>query len=344
MAGGPSTEHPIAAEWPGVEIVPASAIDLIERRLGVPAPLWSTRSLKQLWRQVGACDVVHVHDYLYAPSLGALFFAACRGRPTVLTQHVGDIPFPSSFARGLLSTLNHVLGRWVLGHVDQVVFVGRPVLEYFDRFVRWRHVPQLIPNGVDRARYRDENDPPGRDAACDTLPLRALFVGRFVDKKGLPLLRECMDVSGIAWTFVGRGPLSPAAWPESARAAVRLTGLLPPDAVAREMRTADLLVLPSRGEGFPLVVQEALACGTPVLTSRDVFDAFPQTDPRCVFAVDIEGADAVDRLREALRARTAALASLRAARADAVALAGQWSWERCAETYHAIYSRLRAGA
>ena len=84
-------------------------------------------------------------------------------------------------------------------------------------------------------------------------------------------------------------------------ATVRLAGRLPPQEIVGEYQAADLLVLPSVGEGFPLVVQEALACGTPVLVSRDVAQAFPARDRRCVFEVDLGGPDPAAALRAALR-------------------------------------------
>ena len=94
------------------------------------------------------------------------------------------------------------------------------------------------------------------------------------------------DLPGCHWTFVGWGPMPPA---DGDSATVRLAGRLPPQEIVGEYQAADLLVLPSVGEGFPLVVQEALACGTPVLVSRDVAQAFPARDRRCVFEVDLWG-------------------------------------------------------
>ena len=47
----------------------------------------------------------------------------------------------------------------------------------------------------------------------------------------------------------------------------RLMGQLPQAELAELYRAADVFVLPSEGEGFPLAVQEALASGLPVITS-----------------------------------------------------------------------------
>ena len=47
-----------------------------------------------------------------------------------------------------------------------------------------------------------------------------------------------------------------------------LLGTLLPEELAHWYRAADLLVLPSHSEGSPLVVMEALSCGTPVLATR----------------------------------------------------------------------------
>ena len=220
MAGGAQSEVP-ASTVAGLHIRPAKGFDFLERWMGLPMPLWDGASLAALWRAVGDSSIVHVHDYLYAPSLIAMLFAALRGRPVVLTQHIGPIPFRSAAMRGLLHGLNRSVGWVVLGLAGQVVFVGRPVQRYFEAVGWFRRPPILLSNGVDHRLYQPMLS---RDISTGTL--HALFVGRFVEKKGLELLRGCMDIDGLSWTFVGWGPLSPRNWADLPESRVRILSLI----------------------------------------------------------------------------------------------------------------------
>jgi len=97
-----------------------------------------------------------------------------------------------------------------------------------------------------------------------------LFVGDLCEAKGIRDLLEAREQvleQGVDFRlfFAGSGPL------EAEIASVEgcsLLGTLSQEDLARWYRAADLLVLPSHSEGTPLVVMEALCCGTPVLATR----------------------------------------------------------------------------
>jgi glycosyltransferase involved in cell wall biosynthesis len=102
----------------------------------------------------------------------------------------------------------------------------------------------------------------------------ALFVGRLAPEKGLATLLRAWSQLGVRvpLSVVGEGPEGPWLQQELRRrglANVRLEGHQPRARVVELMQRARFLVFPSQWyEGFPLVLAEAFACGTPVLATR----------------------------------------------------------------------------
>ena len=328
--------------FPGVTCFPARSWNGIERRAGVPYPLWSFGSLRRVARAARSAQVVHVHDCLYLPNLVAYAAARWAGRPVLVTQHVGIVPYRNPLLRAALFFAYRVFARVVLSGAHRVVFVSDTVRRYFAQFISFRAAPPLVPNGVDTAVFQpvDEARRAALRAAAGVKPGAALllFVGRFVEKKGLLLLREiAARVPEATWVFAGWGPIDPEAWrlPNVTVARGRSGAELAP-----LYQAADLLVLPSTGEGFPLVVQESMACGTPALIGVDTAAGLPDA-AKVLLSEEVDGADAAARWERRVRGLVGSreLAALRAAVADYAA--ENWSWEQCAARYAAMLGELR---
>jgi glycosyltransferase involved in cell wall biosynthesis len=261
---GPANEE-------GARRVPVTAFNGMEDRLGLPFPIPGRESLRTIRREVAQADVVILHDCVYPTNVAAFLAARWFGKPVVVTQHIGAVPYRSPLLRGLMKLVTRLVTRPMLAAADQVVFISNITAEAFAG-IRYRVPPRLIFNGVDTDLFRPATDADERVALRAQFGLPsdrpvALFVGRFVEKKGLHILREAARLgSDVVWVFVGWGPLDPRGWGlpnvsvHSGLAATRLAALY---------RTSDAFVLPSTGEGFPAVVQEALASGVPVVCGAE---------------------------------------------------------------------------
>jgi len=107
----------------------------------------------------------------------------------------------------------------------------------------------------------------------------ALFVGRLAPEKGIDVLLRAFAEArqrlprARLW-IVGEGPLRAALEEDALRLglaeAVRFHPALQPDRLPEVYVAADLLCLPSRREMWGAVVNEAMACGRPVVASRMV--------------------------------------------------------------------------
>ena len=130
--------------------------------------------------------------------------------------------------------------------------------------------------------------------------LQVLFVGQVNQRKGISYLLDGFAAAALPeaqLTIIGRA--SPAMTQRIAgQRQVRLIPGVPKAEVARFMREADVLVLPSLAEGFPLVVMEAMSSGTACIVS-------PQTSAEDIIESGVNGlvveADS-DEVGRALRA------------------------------------------
>lgn len=120
----------------------------------------------------------------------------------------------------------------------------------------------VIPLGVELVRFRDSK--PRR-----TPGLKILFAGKLSETKGFDLLLQAFERVRRASPEATLRVAGQGRWPGPLGAAIEC-GRVAHDELPEVYSAADVLVLPSRLDGFGMVVSEALACGTPVLVSDRV--------------------------------------------------------------------------
>ena len=124
---------------------------------------------------------------------------------------------------------------------------------------------EVTPNGVDSAVFR----PVGRS---ESTSLRMLFVGRLVPVKGadrLPgIVRAVQDLEPSArLRVIGDGPMRARLVKQLASTGTEFLGRVAPDTVAEHMRSADVVIIPSRNEGWSCAALEAQECGARVVAT-----------------------------------------------------------------------------
>lgn len=106
-----------------------------------------------------------------------------------------------------------------------------------------------------------------------------LYVGRLVRKKGVDVLLEAFahlteNLPHCSLLLVGDGPERKALQLQVVKLglteSVKFLGSVPSDGLSQYYGLADIFVLPSRDEPWGLVVNEAMACGLPVIVSENV--------------------------------------------------------------------------
>jgi starch synthase len=99
--------------------------------------------------------------------------------------------------------------------------------------------------------------------------LKVLFAGSLGQRKGLSYLLKAVAMlkTPVELTLLGKKTAEGCAPLDEATRKYRWIPTLNHESVLREMHNHDVLVFPSLFEGFGLVISEAMAQGTPVITT-----------------------------------------------------------------------------
>ncbi|WP_024537981.1 glycosyltransferase family 4 protein [Comamonas badia] len=122
---------------------------------------------------------------------------------------------------------------------------------------------EVIHNGVDTEFFR-----PGRRQRPLQRPFQLLFVGGWMARKGVDLLAPVMRELGDGFELRYTGGAAAADDKSHMPSNMHDLGRLPASAVVSAMQEADAFLFPSRSEGLPQVVMEAMACGLPAIGMR----------------------------------------------------------------------------
>jgi glycosyltransferase involved in cell wall biosynthesis len=254
----------LGAEGALAEPLRAAGIDT--RCLGVDRG----RPMQAVFRLAGALRARSprlVQSFLFHANLASKLAAPLAGAPWVL----GSLRVAEKRQRGHLA-LDRLTARLATGSVCVSAGVRR-----FSREVGKLPDDRLcvISNGVDLG-FMDRATPLDRTAlGVPPHAFLALFVGRLDEQKGVDLLLEAAEqvvAQNVEWhlLIVGDGPEAQSLreWSEHRPAlSARVHWLGRRDDVPALLKTVDLLVLPSRWEGMPNVVLEALAARRAVVAS-----------------------------------------------------------------------------
>ncbi|MEU6174647.1 glycosyltransferase family 4 protein [Streptantibioticus parmotrematis] len=231
---------------------------------GRPGPLGEAAAVAALRAACAGTHVVHAHG-LRAGMLASLALTGARGPALVVTWH------PPAPAFGTRAGLTRLLERRVARAATVVLGASTDLVDRVRGLGARdaRLAPVAFP--VPRPRHAPDRDALRAELGAEKRPL-ILAVGRLEPYKGHDLLLD----AARCWRALDPAPLVAIAGEGSRRAElaarieaedlpVRLLGRR--GDVAHLLQVADLVALPSRWEAHPLIVQETLRAGVPLVAT-----------------------------------------------------------------------------
>lgn len=256
-----------------VEIIPVSLwyfpFDWFYRKLGD----WHFRSVDKIIREKNIkFDLIHAH-FTWSSGYVGMKLKEKYLKPLIITGHGYDVyqlPFKNEFWKEKITD--------VLNSANQIITVSQSNLRYLNK-LQIKVPISVIPNGFNQGLFFKKDKIKSRRELGLVLKGKIILnIGNLTDVKGQKYLIEAVNrlkkkYKDIFCLIIGEGPLRNRLQNQinkhRLQKNVQLLGIKPHHQLNKWINASDILVVPSLSESFGVVQLEAMACGKPVVATRN---------------------------------------------------------------------------
>jgi glycosyltransferase involved in cell wall biosynthesis len=224
-------------------------------------------------------DLVHCHKYFSLSSFPSGLVVKLRKKPFVFTAHS---PTMARYKSTPLATLKRIydstFGYHLFRMADKLIALTPDNVTDYIRMGADPRKIRVVPNGIDLDKFTNLPNPSAFKKKHDIHGKVVLFVGRLAEHKGVQYLLYAMpkileDFPNAKCVIIGPDygyikKLIKIAEKLKISESIIFTGQISDEDLLKAYSAADVFVLPSRHEGFSIVLLEAMACRKPVITWR----------------------------------------------------------------------------
>lgn len=251
-------------------------------------PGYSSALARAVRQQVANFDIIHIHEIWHHPHFAAYKAAKFARKYFIVTIHGALEPWCLNHKAFKKIIYSNLIQKRILREAAGIHAITEEEIKNISNFVDNKNI-FLVPNGLNLEEFKNLPDKERFENLYPVVKGKKiiLFLGRLHPKKGLDLLAKAFGTilknkDDIELVIAGPDNIDYSDQiikilkAENAINNTTFTGMLTGNEKLAALSAADIFVLPSYSEGFSISVLEAMACGLPVVITKQC--NFPEVE------------------------------------------------------------------